>query len=132
MSDQWRNELATEKQTEKLRFFGCTWDEGITAGQAGDALEECARQFPEAEATWQKNQPATEKQKEKLRYFGCTWSGDINVGQASDALLQCASDFPDKEADLVAPVLRLPTCMARRIASRLKSPSHRSQDVEKR
>ena len=98
MSDQWRNELATEKQKEKLRFFGCTWDEGITAGQAEDALEACARQFPEAEATWQKSQPATEKQTEKLRYFGCSWSGDINVGQASDALLQCASDFPDKEA----------------------------------
>jgi len=25
MSDEWRNELATEKQKEKLRFFGCTW-----------------------------------------------------------------------------------------------------------
>src|ERR1035437_4992969 len=98
MSDQWRNELATEKQKEKLRFFGCTWDDGITAGQAQDALADCAIQFPEAEATWQKTQPAREDQKEKLRYFGCTWNGDINVGQAIDALLQCAIDFPDKEA----------------------------------
>jgi uncharacterized tellurite resistance protein B-like protein len=98
MSDDWRNELASEQQKEKLRFFGCTWDDGITAGQAEDALADCARQFPEAEATWQKNQPATEKQKEKLKFFGCTWNGDITVGKASDALLQCASDFPAEEA----------------------------------
>jgi uncharacterized Zn finger protein (UPF0148 family) len=98
MSDDWRNELASEQQKEKLRFFGCTWDDGITAGQAEDALAECAIQFPDAEATWQKKQPAREDQKEKLRYFGCTWNGGINVGQAIDALLQCASDFPDKEA----------------------------------
>jgi uncharacterized tellurite resistance protein B-like protein len=99
MSADWHNQSATEKQKEKLRFFGCTWDEGIMAGQADDALEECARQFPDAEAAWQKNQPATEEQTEKLHYFGCTWIGDINFGQASDALLQCASDFPNKEAD---------------------------------
>lgn len=99
MSDDWRHELASEQQKEKLRFFGCTWDDGITAGQAEDSLAECAKQFPDAAATWQKNQPATEKQKGKLHYFGCTWSGEINVGQANDALLQCANDFPDKEAD---------------------------------
>jgi len=98
MSGDWRNELATKQQMEKLRFFGCTWDEGITAGQASDALEECAKQFPDAEAAYQKAQPATEKQKEKLRFFGCTWDGDINMGQASDALAECASQFPDREA----------------------------------
>ena len=98
MSNDWRNEQATEKQKEKLRFFGCTWDEGITAGQADDALEECAKQFPDAEADYQKSQPATEKQKEKLRFFGCTWDGDITVGKASDALGECAREFPDKEA----------------------------------
>src|ERR1039458_3356006 len=82
--------LATEKQKEKLRFFGCTWDEGITAGQAKAALEECARQFPDAEAAWQKTQPATAEQKEELMFFGCTWTGEITVGDASAALLQCA------------------------------------------
>lgn len=45
-TSNWRNEPATEDQQTRLRFFGCTWDEGITAGQASDALEECARQFP--------------------------------------------------------------------------------------
>jgi tellurite resistance protein len=52
MSENWRNEPATEQQKEKLRFFGCTWDEGITAGQATDALGECASQFPDREAAW--------------------------------------------------------------------------------
>lgn len=98
MNGDLREYPATEEQKEKLRFFGCTWDDGITASQASDALEECARQFPDVETSWQKKQPATEKQKEKLRFFGCTWSGAINVGQASDALLQCASEFPDEEA----------------------------------
>jgi hypothetical protein len=51
MSDDWRNELASEQQKEKLRFFGCTWDDGITTGQAEDALAECGIQFPDAEAT---------------------------------------------------------------------------------
>lgn len=97
MNPDWRNEPTTETQKEKLRFFGCTWDEGITAGQASDALEECARQFPDAEAAYHKSQPATEEQKDKLHFFGCTWTGDITVGHASDALLQCAKDFPDRE-----------------------------------
>jgi hypothetical protein len=99
VNHDWRNDLATAEQIEKLRFFGCTWDEGVTAGQAHDALEECAGQFPDAEAAWQKNQPATEKQKDKLRFFGCTWNGEITMGKASDALVECAKEFPDKEAD---------------------------------
>ena len=98
MSENWRNQPATDEQKGKLRFFGCTWDEGITAGQASDALEECAKQFPDAEAVYQKSQPATEKQKEKLKYFGCTWNGDITVEKASDALVECAKQFPEKEA----------------------------------
>ena len=98
MNLDWRNEPATDEQMGKLRFFGCTWDEGITAGQAGDALEECAKQFPDAEADYQKSQPATEMQKEKLRFFGCTWNGDITVGKASDALGECERQFPDREA----------------------------------
>lgn len=53
MNPDWRNEPATEKQKEQLHFFGCTWDEGITAGQASDALEECAKQFPDVEAAYQ-------------------------------------------------------------------------------
>src|ERR1017187_10919604 len=53
MTENRRNEPATEPQKEKLRFFGCTWDDGITAGQATDALTECAKLFPDREAAWQ-------------------------------------------------------------------------------
>jgi len=98
MNSDWSNKPVTEQQKEKLRFFGCTWDDGITAGQASDALEDCAKQFPCVEMAWQNCQPATEKQKDKLRFFGCTWNGDITVGKASDALVECAREFPDKEA----------------------------------
>ena len=98
MNPNWRNESAMEGQKQKLHFFGCTWDEGITAGQASDALEECAKLFPDAEAAYQKSLPATEDQKDKLYFFGCTWNGDITVGKASDALGECERQFPDREA----------------------------------
>ena len=85
----------TEAQKEKLRFFGCTWDEGITVRQASDALADCAKQFPAAETAYQKSLPATETQKDKLRFFGCTWNGDITEGQANEALADCAKQFPN-------------------------------------
>ena len=78
MNPDWWKHPATEHQKEKLRFFGCTWDEGITARQASDALEECARQFPskqievekwfqqledaKIQAEWSKNRNAVEAQ----------------------------------------------------------------------
>ena len=64
-----RNEPATEKQKGKLRFFGCTWDEGITKGQASDALDECVRKFPDIERAYQ-DRPATKEQREKLLSYG--------------------------------------------------------------
>lgn len=66
MSNDWRSDAATEKQKEKLRFFGCIWDEGITKGQASDAIDECIKKFPDIEAAYQ-NRPATEDQLAKLR-----------------------------------------------------------------
>ena len=68
MNDAWRNDPATEKQKEKLHFFGCTWNEGITKGQASDAIDECVKQFPDIEATYQ-DRPATEDQLAKLRPY---------------------------------------------------------------
>lgn len=68
MSGDWRNEPASEKQKEKLRFFGCSWEDGITKGQASDALDECAKQFPEKDAEYY-NRPATEEQLAKLRDY---------------------------------------------------------------
>jgi hypothetical protein len=67
-TERWRNDPATEKQKEKLRFFGCTWDEGITKGQAHDAIDECVRQFPERDREYY-NRPATEDQLAKLRAY---------------------------------------------------------------
>jgi hypothetical protein len=60
-----RSEPATEKQKEKLRYFGYTFDETILKGQASDALDKCARDFPEVEQTYY-NRPATKEQLAKL------------------------------------------------------------------
>jgi ankyrin repeat protein len=40
-----RSEPATAKQKEKLQFFGCTWQEGITKGQASNAIDECVNRL---------------------------------------------------------------------------------------
>lgn len=63
-NSQLENEIVTEQQKEKLRFFGCTWDEGITEIQAKDALKECAKQFPEAEAAYQRGLSKPEPRKD--------------------------------------------------------------------
>jgi hypothetical protein len=65
---EWRNDPATEKQKDKLRFFGCTFDEGITKGQASDAISECVRRFPEREKEYQ-DRPPTKEQLSKLRRY---------------------------------------------------------------
>lgn len=68
MSGDWRDEPASEKQKLKLHFFGCSWDEGITKGQASDALDECARQFPDKNEEYY-SRPATDEQLAKLREY---------------------------------------------------------------
>jgi hypothetical protein len=65
-----RNEPATEKQKEKLRWFGCTFNETLTKGQASDALDKCVRDFPARERDYY-DRPATEEQRAALRaYYG--------------------------------------------------------------
>ena len=88
MSDDWRNDPATEKQKEKLRFFGCTWDEGITKGQASDAIDQCAKNFPEREFTYQ-NRPATEEQKALLRSYGKRPLRTLTYARARDKIKEC-------------------------------------------
>lgn len=61
MSDDWRENPATEEQKEKLRFFGCTWNGDITAGQASDALEECRKQFPQVEEAYLRRHAVNEQ-----------------------------------------------------------------------
>jgi len=88
-----RNEPATEKQIEKLRWFGCTWDEGITKAQASDALDACASQFPDRDAEYY-SRPVTEDQKAKLRSFRKNpddnrRDGPLTYGEAKDLIRDC-------------------------------------------
>ena len=61
-----RSEPATEQQKEKLRYFGCTFGKKITKGQASDALDKCAIDFPEVNRAYY-NRPASEEQLAKLQ-----------------------------------------------------------------
>jgi hypothetical protein len=61
-----RSEPATEKQKEKLRFYGYALNEEITKGEASDALDKCAREFPEVNHDYY-NRPATEEQLARIR-----------------------------------------------------------------
>jgi hypothetical protein len=85
MSDDWRNDAATEKQKEKLHFFGCTWDEGITKGQASDSIDECVSKFPETQQAWL-NRPATPEQLEELKSFGEEPEDGLTYGEAKELL----------------------------------------------
>jgi hypothetical protein len=85
MSNDWRNDPATEKQKEKLCFFGCTWDEGITKGQASDAIDECASKFPETQQAWL-NRPATLEQLEELKSYGEEPENGLTYGEAKELL----------------------------------------------
>ena len=61
-----RSESATEKQKEKLRWFGYAFKETISKGEASDALDKCVRDFPEKNRAYY-NRLATEEQLTKLR-----------------------------------------------------------------
>jgi hypothetical protein len=69
MSEDWQNDPATEMQKEKLRFFSCTWHEGITREQASKVLSQCVEKFPEKESEWQ-SRPATQGQLRQLKEHG--------------------------------------------------------------
>ena len=95
MSEEWRNDPATEKQKEKLRFFRCTWDEGITKGQASDAIDECVKKFPDWEFMYQ-NRPATEEQKSLLRSYGKRPLHTLTYARARDIIKECEGGWiPD-------------------------------------
>jgi hypothetical protein len=85
MNDDWRNDPATERQIEKLSFFGCTWDEGVTKGQASDAIDECVRKFPETQQAWL-NRPATPEQLEELKSYGEEPEDGLTYGEAKELL----------------------------------------------
>jgi hypothetical protein len=60
-----RSEPATEKQKEKLCYFGYSFDEHISKGEASDALDKCARDFPQINQAYY-NRPPTEEQLAKV------------------------------------------------------------------
>ena len=64
----WRNDPATPKQKDKLLFFGCSFDDGITKGQAHDAIEKCIAMFPDKEKAYQ-DRPATKEQMKDVRAY---------------------------------------------------------------
>jgi hypothetical protein len=63
-----RSEPITEKQKAKLLWFGYPVRDGITKGEASDAIDECIRQHPEKEREYYE-QPATEEQMAQLREY---------------------------------------------------------------
>ena len=87
-----RREPATEKQKDKLRWFGYAFKETISKGEASDALDKCARDFPEKNRAYY-NRPATNEQLEQLRLISkkCRAKSKDNsaltYGQAKDAIL---------------------------------------------
>ena len=66
--ESWRTKPLTDKQATKLRYFGCTWDQGVTRGQASEAIDECARAFPDLEESYY-SRPATQEQLDALKTY---------------------------------------------------------------
>ena len=64
-----RSELITEKQKVKLQWFDYLVREGMTKGEAHDAIDECVRQNPEKERQYQ-NRSATAEQWKELHKLG--------------------------------------------------------------
>ncbi|MBI3414228.1 MAG: hypothetical protein HY043_02730 [Verrucomicrobia bacterium] len=102
MSAEWGTDPATERQKAKLRFFGCTWDEGITKAQASDALDQCVSQFPEIEAAYQ-NRPAAEEQLQALEARGKDIPPNLTYRGAKE-LLESGEEVSLNEAVAPPPV----------------------------
>ena len=63
-----RSEPITEKQKAKLLWFGYPVRDGMTKGEASDAIDECIRQHPEREREYYER-PATKEQMAQLREY---------------------------------------------------------------
>ena len=103
MREDWRNEPASEKQKEKLRFFGCTWEGAITKGQASEALDQCAQSFPAKEQEWD-NRPATQSQRQELAELGADLDEgpELTYRQAKDWIEELGTEGLEAEVDRVA------------------------------
>lgn len=92
----WRLDPATEKQEAKLRFFGCEFDEGITKGQASDAIDACMKKFPETERAWQVR-PATPEQLETLAGYGEEIDENLTYAEAKELIQDNQLDEPTEQ-----------------------------------
>jgi len=103
-----RAEPATEKQKEKLRFFGYVLKAGMTKGEASDALNECARQLPHKNAEYY-NRPATVEQLTELQNINAQCEpdepfydfeeGPLTYGKAKDVLQEWVWHQREKERE---------------------------------
>lgn len=66
-----RSEPITEKQKSKLRWFDYPVRDGMTKGEASDAIDQCVRQNPEKEREYYER-PATKEQIDQLRDYAKT------------------------------------------------------------
>jgi ankyrin repeat protein len=73
-----RAEPAMEKQKEKLRSFGCTFDENISKGLASDALDVCVRDLPEVGQA-SSDDSATKDQMATLWSYGADEMDEIDA-----------------------------------------------------
>ena len=83
-----RNEPATEKQKEKLRWFDCAFAEGMTKGEASDLIDKCVRDFPEKDRAYYAR-PATDEQLAQLRAKA---NRALTYGEAKDMISERAME----------------------------------------
>jgi hypothetical protein len=106
-----RSEPATEKQKAKLGWFGYPLADGMTKGEASDAIDKCVTQFPDKDREYY-NRPATEEQISQIREYSkadedllvtleeLEQEGEIlTYGEAKDLLRDCEREAEQKEID---------------------------------
>jgi hypothetical protein len=106
-----RSEPITEKQKVKLRWFGYPIRDGMTKGEASDAIDECIRQNPEKERQYY-DRPATEEQMAQLREYAEAdkdlvdtleelqeEGSSLTYGEAKDLLRDCDREAEQREMD---------------------------------
>jgi hypothetical protein len=98
-----RSEPITEKQKTKLLWFGYPVRDGMTKGEASDAIDECIRQNPQKEREYYER-PATEEQRAQLREYA---KADKNLAETLKEMDEEGSTLTYGEAkDLVRDIER--------------------------
>jgi hypothetical protein len=106
-----RSEPITEKQKAKLLWFGYSVRDGMTKGEASDAIDECIRQNPEKEREYY-DRPATEEQTAQLREYAKAdkdlaeslkemdeEGSTLTYGEAKDLVRDSERDAEQREMD---------------------------------